>query len=148
MQNNVNNILNNTCLTNISWITLNKSGLIEEANGKFNNIALIYIYQFIKDNSIFYIGSTFNINKRINQHRFNVNNGKRSCPKFHNYIEQHGWDNFRLGILEYIDIYGLKDKEDEIKRVKLVREQYYLDILNPPLNSRRAVARKKKYKCK
>ncbi len=124
--NNVNNILNNTCLTDISWITLNKSGLIEEANRKFNNLAAIYIYQFIKDNSIIYIGSTSNINNRIIQHRCNVNNGKRSCPKFYNYIEQHGWDNFRLGILEYINTHELKVKDDEIKRVILVREQYYL----------------------
>jgi hypothetical protein len=97
--------LNNTCLINVSWITLNQSGLIEDSAVRLNNEAAIYIYQFIEDNSKIYIGSTYNINNRIKQHRYSVNNGARTCPKFYNYIEKYGWDNFKLGILEYINIY-------------------------------------------
>lgn len=127
--------LDNTCLINVSWITLNKSGLIEDSAVRLNNEAAIYIYQFIEDNSKIYIGSTYNINNRIKQHRYSVNNGARTCPKFYNYIEKYGWDNFKLGILEYINIYELNIKDKyEIKRVILDREQYYLDILNPSLN--------------
>lgn len=27
-----------------------------------------------------------------------------TCPKFYNYVRKHGWDNFKLGVLYYIDI--------------------------------------------
>jgi hypothetical protein len=131
-----NNNLNfkNTYLSKVSWITLNKKGLIKDSI-RLNNQAAIYIYQCIEDESKIYIGSTHNINNRIAQHRHSVKSGNRACPKFYNYIEKHGWDNFRLGILEYIKIYELNNKDKhEIKRVILDREQYYLDILNPSLN--------------
>jgi len=135
-----NNNLNfkNRYLSKVSWITLNKNGLRKDSI-RLNNQAVIYIYQYIKDKSKIYIGSTCNINKRITLHRSSVKNGNRACPKFYNYIEKHGWDNFRLGILEYIKIYELNNKDKhEIKRVILDREQYYLDILNPSLNINKA----------
>lgn len=136
MNNNTNNNninFKNTYLSKVSWITLDKKGLIKKPI-RLSNEAAIYIYQFIKDNNKIYIGSTHNINNRIKQHRYSVKNGNRTCPKFYNYIEKYGWDNFRLGILEYININDLNKNKDEIKRVILDREQYYLDRLNPYLN--------------
>lgn len=114
MNNNMNNNnlnFKNTYLSKVSWITLNKNGLIEDPNVILNDKAAIYIYQFIKDKSEIYIGSTNNINKRIKKHRYSVNQGDRTCPKFYNYIRKHGWYNFRLGILEYISLPSIKINE-------------------------------------
>lgn len=118
-----NNNLSKISLRNVSWIKLNKKGLIKDPSIRLNNKAAIYIFQLIKNKSKIYVGSTSNLRKRINQHRYSVNNGRKDCPKFYNFIRKHGWDNFRLGILEYCD------KESLIKR-----EQYYLDTLKPNLN--------------
>lgn len=107
-----NNNLNfkNKYLTKVYWTTLNKNGLIKDSI-RLNNQAGIYIYQYIEDKSKIYIGSTYDINKHIKQHRYSVKNGYNTSPKFYNYIEKHGWDNFRFGILEYINIDELnKDK--------------------------------------
>lgn len=48
---------------------------------------------------------------------------------------KHGWKNFRLGILEYIDIPKtyLRDKH-EIKKIILAKEQFYLDKMTPIFN--------------
>jgi hypothetical protein len=87
--NNKNNI-NNLCLTNVSWITLNKKGLIENLDIKLNNKAAVYIYQFVPDKSKIYIGSTFNLAQRFRQHRYRVSKDSKSCPKFYNLIKKHG----------------------------------------------------------
>ena len=145
MSNNQFNF-NNTYLTDISWITLNKSGLIEDPNLILNNKAAIYIYQLKKDNSLIYIGSTSNINMRIKQHSYCVNNRYIRCPEFYICVEKHGWNNFRLGILEYVNIPEINKDKREIKRIILNREQYYLDILNPSLNKNKAVGSTLGYK--
>lgn len=136
MNNNMdNNNLNfeNPYLSKVSWFTLNKKGLINDSIS-LKNKAAVYIFQHIENKSEIYIGSTYNINQRIKQHRYSVKNGHRTCPKFYNYIEKYGWDNFRLGILEYINIYDLNKDKYEIKSVILDREQYYLNKINPSLN--------------
>lgn len=121
-------------MSKVSWFTLNKKGLINDSIS-LKNKAAVYIYQYIGNKSKIYIGSTYNINQRIKQHRYSVKNGHRTCPKFFNYIEKYGWDNFRLGILEYINIYDLNIKDKyEIKSVILDREQYYLNKINPSLD--------------
>lgn len=105
--NNYNdNNLSKTSLINVSWIRLNKKGLIEDPSIRLNNKAAIYIYQLIKNKSKIYVGSTCNLAERIKQHRYSVNNGRKNCPKFYNFVRKHGWDNFRLGILEYPNISG------------------------------------------
>jgi hypothetical protein len=112
--NNINN-LNKICLLNVTWIGLGKNGLIEDSS-KLNNKAAIYIYIYIHNNSQFYIGSTSNLARRINQHRCSVNNGGKSCPKFYNFIRKHGWENFKLGVLENINIseFSHEDKKKKI----------------------------------
>jgi len=131
--NNINNNNFNISLIKVSWIKFNSKGLVENSSIKLNNKAAIYIYQFINDKSKIYVGSTCNLLERIKQHRYSVNNGNKNCPKFYNFVRKHGWDNFRLGILEYINISEFKGKHD-LKKVVLDREQYYLDMLNPNLN--------------
>ena len=132
---NNNNINKNSFipLIKVSWIKLNNKGLVVNSSIKLNNKAAIYIYQFINDKSKIYVGSTCNLLERIKQHRYSVNNGNKNCPKFYNFVRKHGWDNFRLGILEFINVSEFKGK-DNFKKVVLNREQYYLDMLNPNLN--------------
>lgn len=48
---------------------------------------------------------------------------------FYNSVKKHGWNKFKFGILEYVDI-----NNNNNKTVLLEREQYYLDIINPSLN--------------
>lgn len=141
--NNYNdNNLSNISQINVSWTILNKKGL---TNINLNNKAAIYIYQH-KNKSQIYVGSASKLSRRIGQHRSCVKNGRKSCPKFYNSIRKHGWDNFRLGII-YIDISGVNTRDKHgIRKFILKREQYYLDILKPNLNIRRAVGSTLGYK--
>lgn len=146
--NNYNdNNLYNIPLTDVSWIRLNKKGLIENPNITLNNKAAIYIYQHINNKSNIYVGSTCNLAQRIKQHRYSVNSGRKSCPKFYNFIIKHGWDNFRLGILEYINIFGFNvDNKHDIRKIIENREQYYFDMLKPNFNINRTAGSTLGYK--
>jgi group I intron endonuclease len=115
-------------LNKIKW-----KRFIEDPSIILTNKAAIYIYQSIINNNKIYLGSTCNIAERVKQHRYSVNNGGKTCPKFYNYIRKYGWDNLRLGILEYLSISKFKGKRN-IKKAILDKEQYYLDMLNPNLN--------------
>jgi group I intron endonuclease len=134
MINNNKNNFNKICLINVTWIGLGKNGLIEDSS-KLNNKAAIYIFIYIHNNSQFYIGSTFNLARRIYQHRYYINNSYKSCPKFYNFIRKHGWENFKLGVLENINIseFNHEDKHS-IKNFILEKEEYYFKKLNPTLN--------------
>jgi group I intron endonuclease len=125
---NDNNV-NSMCLSNVSWNTLNKNGLMENTL-KLKNQAAIYVYQFIKDKNKIYIGSTLNLSQRFRQHRYRISKDSVSCPKFYNLVKKHGWNNFKFGVLEYLDIKSKSDK----KVLILSKEQYYLDVLSPSLN--------------
>jgi hypothetical protein len=59
---------------------------------------------------------------RINQHRRSANKGKIGSD-FYICVREHGWSNFILGILEYINVDELKMDEREIKRAIFDREQ-------------------------
>lgn len=127
-------------LDTINWFSFNEKGFILSSNNKFSpNIlekkAVVYIYQLLSDKNISYIGSTCNIAERITQHRHCANNNNNACPKFYNSVRKHGWLNFRLGVIEYIDVYKLNvNNKQEKRRAILNREQYYLDEINPTLN--------------
>jgi len=128
--------LDNTIyLNSINWYMLDIKGFIVKPEIHLEKKAGIYIYQFLSDKNKTYIGSTNNIAKRITQHRCYANNNSKTCPKFYNYVRMHGWNNFRLGILEYINIFNLNlNNKCEIRKTILNREQYYLDKMNPSLN--------------
>jgi hypothetical protein len=42
--------------------------------------------------------------KRIKQHRYSFNKSIKIFPKFYNCINKYSWSNFRIGILEHIDL--------------------------------------------
>lgn len=124
-------------LDSINWLSFNEKGYILPNDKLSLSIlekkAAVYIYKNILNKREFYIGSTGNIAERIRQHRCSANKGK-ICTKFYICVRKHGWSNFRLGNLEYINIDELKMDKREIIRAKFDREQYYFDMLNPTLN--------------
>ena len=133
----MNNNLSNMCLNNVTWMRLNKNGLIEDPNIRLNNKAVIYIYQCIKNKSKIYIGSTANLIQRFYKHRYKISKNSKSCPKFYNCVSKYGWNNFRVGVLEYIDLSEINTSTMNkfILRNKLLeREQFYFNILKPTLN--------------
>jgi group I intron endonuclease len=97
------------------------------------NSAGVYIYQLQLDKSKFYIGSSFDIWKRVAQHRNSLSKKISTCPKFYNCIRKHGWDNFKFSVLEYINKSVITNSK-EINNVLIEKEQFYLDNLSPTLN--------------
>lgn len=119
----------------INFASLDNKGFMVKPGIELENKAGVYIYQLLSDKSKIYIGSSYNVRDRVIQHRQFVNNGLKLCPKFYNSVSKHGWSNFQLGILEYIDISKLDTyNKREIRKTILLREQYYLDNINPTLN--------------
>jgi len=123
----------------IIWYNINKEGYI---NKHLENKPAIYIYMknSLSNNEFnCYIGSTINLSARISSHRCQINNfnnykytNKRTL--FYELIIKHGWENFQFGILEYIDLSFVKDIKQK-KEIILEKEQYYLNNINPSLNS-------------
>jgi group I intron endonuclease len=72
-------------------------------------------------NNKFYIGSAVNFRKRFNKHISDLRKNKHHSLLLQNSYNLHGHEHFRFVILEIID-----NKSD-----LSVREQYYLDLLNP-----------------
>ena len=71
----------------------------------------------------FYIGSSKNLKNRFLKY-FNLNNISKikNNLTISRALVKHGYNNFRLEILEYCD---------SSKSILLEREQYYIDQLNP-----------------
>jgi group I intron endonuclease len=118
---------------------LDEDGFIKDSNESLLNKAAVYIYQSILDEQKVYIGSSYDINSRFNQHRTLAIKGSTACPIFYNSVRKYGWDNFKFGILEYIDLHPEDESEANTnikmnKKIILEREQYYLDLLLPLLN--------------
>jgi group I intron endonuclease len=135
--------MNDKIFETIHWHYLNKKGFIVSTNtlpsqytcNILEKKAGIYVYQLILDKSKLYIGSTFDIPKRLTQHRNSANKGARTCPKFYRSVKKHGWENFRLGVIEYVDISKVSyENKSEIRKIILEREQFYFDKLSPSLN--------------
>ena len=79
------------------------------------------VYRIVDKNepSMFYIGSTKDLNHRIKSHKFDC---KTMDRKVYKYIRENGgWDNFEFEVIEKYDNY--KEKEIEI-----------IQELQPPLN--------------
>jgi group I intron endonuclease len=128
-----NNIIN--IMEKINFASLDNKGLIKNPGIELKDRAGVYIYQLVQDKNKIYIGSSYNIRKRIVQHRQFINNRFNLCPKFYNSVRKHGWSNFQLGVIEYIDLSILNPQsKKEMKKAILLREQYYLDNINPTLN--------------
>ena len=95
-----------------------------------------HIYKIVcKDETVkeFYIGSTYNINNRIKEHKCY---SKKSTVTLYKYISDNGgWENFNLIVLETFEC------NSETKN-KVIKEQEYINKLNPTLNMKRAYATK------
>jgi group I intron endonuclease len=80
-----------------------------------------------------YVGSCKDIYKRIHNHKSHTKTKKKSCA-IHNFIRENGgWDNWDYKILELCD--------DDMR----TKEQEYIDLLKPSLNTRKALGDKKEY---
>jgi group I intron endonuclease len=91
----------------------------------------IYQWTHIKSGRI-YIGSAYDLSSRLNCY-FNKRYLERDKNLYIcNSILHHGYSSFSLTILEYIDITGLSKKD--ARKLILLREQLYLDTLNPGYN--------------
>lgn len=72
----------------------------------------------------FYIGSSINIYKRLSLHKSYMKLNKHDNHKIRNHAILHGIESFRFEIIEYCDLGDMH-----------LREQYYVDLLNPTYNS-------------
>lgn len=77
-----------------------------------------------------YIGSSKNIYSRIAKHRSLLRKNKHYNKKFQNSWNKYNEEFFKYVILEYCEEYDL-----------LIKEQYYINILNPELNITLSVER-------
>ena len=99
------------------------------------------IYKIMcKDSKIdfFYIGSTINFRSRKCQHK---NESKNSNLKIYTIIRENGgWENWEMNPIE---IFSCKQKI-ELR----IREQFWIDRLNPDLNDKEAYIIKNLFGCK
>ena len=92
-----------------------------------------YIYKIYCDSlSDIYIGSTNNLNRKIVDHKKDCYN--KNVAKYNNKLytfirDKGGFDNWKFEILE-----TLESSNEERKK----KEQYYINKLNPSLNTYRA----------
>lgn len=118
----------------ILWLDISEKGYIKKC---FNKPA-IYIYMRTCSETRYYVGSTINLASRLSSHRSRFNsyiNGdlKHACPIFYNSVRKYGWDSFKFGVLEYLDLSSIKSSKEK-KYIILEKEQYYLDSIKPSLN--------------
>lgn len=123
----------------VIWYGLDKKGFFKQNNALdvmniiMLNIAGVYIYQLQLDKCKFYVGSSFDIWKRVTQHRNCFSKGINTCPKFYNCVKKYGWNNFKFGILEHVNK-PVAINNKNIKNIILEKEQFYLNTLSPTLN--------------
>ena len=112
--------MNNNLITPIKHYNnalINKSKILLENKGKSG------IYRWInKLNNKTYVGSGLNLSKRVGEY-YSKSELTRNYRPIHAALLKYGYENFILEILEYCEAYKL-----------VVREQYYLNNLNPEYN--------------
>ena len=100
------------------------------------SVSCVYkIYSKNEKLKAFYIGSSFDIVKRMRKHKSDVNNKMSVCYNYplYQYIRTHGGtDNFVVELLEHFD--DDKLSWSELKK----KEQSWIDTLKPSFNSNRA----------
>ncbi len=92
-------------------------------NSKYYDYKFSGIYA-IKNmiNNKMYVGSSKNIHRRMLHHRYELENGFHHCDYFQNSFDKYGIDNFKLEILEKIDLSVFN--EDYLYE----REKYYIKL--------------------
>lgn len=132
-------IIDNMSLQNkIAWYNIDKNGYM---NKSIINQAAVYIYMKtpnLDDKASYYVGSSIHLTSRISSHRSFItyldNYKKKGSPIFYRSVREHGWLNFKFGVLEYVDLSNIISVKQKRKTL-LLREQYYLDNINPSLNT-------------
>jgi hypothetical protein len=102
--------------------TLYNIASTEEKNkflSKYKDKGGIYLFQYIDDSSVYYIGRTKNFKKRLNTHL-----KKKFTDKFHLFANLVSWNKFNFSIIEICDLNLQKE-----------RENYYLKKYLPLLNT-------------
>ena len=127
-----------TLLKNITWYDLDKKGYV---NKSLKYEPAVYIYKIISlhDNKVgYYVGSSLYLAKRISSHRSLIiawDEYKRTgSPIFYRSIKKYGWLNFKFAVLEHVNLRNVTSTEQK-RKILLYREQYYLDSINPSLNT-------------
>lgn len=115
------------------WYDINMEGYISKS---LENKPAVYIFMkisYLGSKEAYYIGSTAQLVSRIKSHRSCIINNKMESPIFYRSVLKHGWNKFKFGVLEYIDLSGVKSYEGKRNTI-LRREQYYMDLLKPQNN--------------
>lgn len=127
-------------MKNVKWYNLDIEGYIVDNNFIIRpllNKAAIYVYKlFIDNKEKLYIGSTINMVVRFRQHKYRAEIHARDLKYnsiLYNNVAKYGWDNFKFGIIEYVD-FEPNTEWQSLKDILLKKEQKYLDLLSPELN--------------
>src|ERR1035437_5470017 len=83
----------------------------------------IYTITHVPSGNI-YIGSSVHIETRWNQHRWDLRADRHRADRMQNTYNKYGEDAFRFDITEECDA-----------DMRIEREQYYLDTMNPAFNT-------------
>lgn len=62
-----------------------------------------YIYKISKDDIIYYIGSTFNYNRRLSQHKHIILKNIDKRPIHNHIISNGGFDNYNFSVVEVLN---------------------------------------------
>jgi group I intron endonuclease len=88
------------------------------------NKAISGIYKISVGSDLFYIGSSRNMVRRKGEHRYKLKNNIHSSSRLQEIVNKRGMEIFSFEIIEEVSLENL-----------LIREQFYIDSLNPPLNA-------------
>lgn len=119
---------------NILWYDIDEKGYIE---GNLKNESAVYIYMNTYEDKYSYIGASTQLRNRLSNHRSRINNWNKDYYNnngsllFYNLVKRYGWDSFKFGILELVN---LCDNKERNKNILLQREQYYFNLIYPSLN--------------
>lgn len=78
---------------------------------KISNISCIYKIVNIINNK-YYIGSSIKVRDRWTKHLSNLRNNNHHSPYLQNSFNKHGEDNFKIEIIELVDINSLNSREE------------------------------------
>lgn len=91
----------------------------------------IYLWKHLKSEKI-YVGSAIDLKNRLLKY-YNIDYLKRNKNMYIcNALLEHGFGEFSLSILVYIDITDIS--KEEARKEILEREQHYIDLLKPDYN--------------
>jgi hypothetical protein len=100
----------------------------------------IYKIQHKEKPELLYIGSTFNYDKRINQHKYAINNNDNKLKVYETIRANGGSINFN-----FEKIIEVLTTDKDISKIKLILEAGYYKMLKPTMNSNHVMRTYKEY---